>query len=269
MKVTAISSCYIGPQISPEQFISEHFFLYLIKGTMNGYDGNKNYNLKSGECCLVRKNHLARYNKQKVDNAFEKVVVVFDEPFLRNYQEKHNVSLTNFSSADAFVAIRKNELIPNFLRSLEPYYNGEGQINPTFADIKREELLLILLQSNPDLASVFFDFSSPEKIDLEAYMNRNYRFNVSIERFAYLTGRSLSVFKRDFEKIFYKTPSRWLVQKRLLEGYFLIEKKNKKPSEIYLDLGFEDLSHFSFAFKKRFGLAPTQLAERTEVINNN
>ncbi len=89
-------------------------------------------------------------------------------------------------------------------------------------------------------------------------MNKNYKFNVSIERFAYLTGRSLSAFKRDFEKVFNSTPGNWLVQKRLKEAYFLINKKSKKPSDIYLDLGFEDLSHFSFAFKKLFGFAPTQ-----------
>jgi len=90
-------------------------------------------------------------------------------------------------------------------------------------------------------------------------MNRNFKFNVSIERFAYLTGRSLSAFKRDFKATFNETPNHWLVQKRLQEAYFLIEKKNKKPSEIYVDLGFEDLSHFSFAFKKVFGLTPTEL----------
>jgi AraC-like DNA-binding protein len=267
MKVTTITSCYIGPQISPEQFIAEHFFLYLIKGTMEGYDGHKNYSLKPGECCMVRKNHLARYNKQKVENEFEKVVVIFDEPFLINFQKKHTIPLTGFSSGDAFLAIRKNALIPNFLRSLEPYYTNEGKIDATFADIKREELLLILLRSNPELASIVFDFTSPEKIDLEAFMNRNYKFNVSVERFAYLTGRSLSAFKRDFEKIFQDTPSHWIVQKRLREAYFLIENKNKKPSAIYLDLGFEDLSHFSFAFKKLFGIAPTQLAEQRQPIS--
>jgi AraC-like DNA-binding protein len=50
------------------------------------------------------------------------------------------------------------------------------------------------------------------------------------------------------------------VKRRLQESHFLIEQKNKKPTEIYLDLGFEDLSHFSHAFKKLFGLTPTELS---------
>ena len=92
-------------------------------------------------------------------------------------------------------------------------------------------------------------------------MNRNFKFNVNIERFAYLTGRSLSAFKRDFKTTFNTTPNHWLVQKRLLEAHFLMDKENKKPSEIYLDLGFEDLSHFSYAFKKLFNYTPTELME--------
>ena len=49
---------------------------------------------------------------------------------------------------------------------------------------------------------MLFDFNEPFKIDLEAYMNMNYTFNVPMEKFAKLTGRSLATFKRDFKKIF-------------------------------------------------------------------
>ncbi len=97
------------------------------------------------------------------------------------------------------------------------------------------------------------------KIDLEAFMNRNFHFNVELKRFAYLTGRSLATFKRDFEKIFHVSPSRWLLQKRLQEAHHLILDKGAAASDIYLDLGFEDLSHFSFAFKKMYGVSPSKV----------
>jgi AraC-like DNA-binding protein len=229
---------------------------------MHGYDGNKNYTLRSGEYCIVRKNHLARYNKLKENDEFEKVFIIFDESFLKKFQEKHKTNSAKFTSKEAFIRLDQNELIPNLIRSLMPYYNRSGRIDGTFAELKREELLLILLKLKPELSGVFFDYGIPEKINLEAFMNRNFKFNVSIQRFAYLTGRSLSAFKRDFKEIFNETPNRWLIRKRLQEAHFLIDKKNKKPSEIYLDLGFEDLSHFSYAFKKQFGLTPTELAAR-------
>ena len=265
-KADKINSCYIGPEISPEEFIAEHFFLYLARGKMHGYDGKRNNTLQSGEYCIVRKNHLARYNKEKENDEFKKVVVIFDELFLKKFQNRHHPIIPNFQSGRAFFPLKPNELVPHFIHSLMPYYDGFGKIDNRFSDIKREELLLILLQTNPKLGAILFDFGIPEKIDLEAFMIKNYKFNVNLERFAYLTGRSLSAFKRDFEKIFNDTPSHWLIQKRLDEAHFLLEKKNKKASDIYLDLGFEDLSHFSFAFKKRFGHSPTEVKKQKTAV---
>jgi AraC-like DNA-binding protein len=102
------------------------------------------------------------------------------------------------------------------------------------------------------------DFSEPHKIDLEKFMISNYHFNVPVEKFAQLTGRSLAGFKRDFQKVFDMAPRQWLQEKRLMEARYLIEKKNQKPSAIYLDLGFESLSHFSHSFKRKFGKTPTE-----------
>lgn len=259
MRITEIRSCYIGPEISPEQFIPETFFLYLAKGTMHGYDGSKHQTLKAGEYCLVRKNRLVRYNKLKEHDEFEKVIIILDEKFLKKFQEKHKASRGKFTSTEAFIRLKHAPAMPAFIQSLMPYYSRSGKIDGAFADLKREELLLLLLRSQPGLSGLFFDYGIPEKINLEAFMNRNFRFNVKIQRFAFMTGRSLSAFRRDFKQTFHETPNRWLVRKRLQEARFLIEKKNKKPSEVYLELGFEDLSHFSYAFKKQFGLSPSKL----------
>ncbi|MEQ9440274.1 MAG: AraC family transcriptional regulator [Cyclobacteriaceae bacterium] len=235
---------------------------------MTVYDGHKEYTIKAGDFGIARRNHLAKYNKQKVDAQFEKVVIIFDQKFLKSFKEQHNYSTAHAEVNDAIIKLDKNPFVENFIQSLALYFNDNGAIHQDFLNVKRTELLLILLKNNPALASVFFDFSQPQKIDLEAFMSKNYKFNISVERFAYLTGRSLSAFKRDFKKVFNDTPSHWLVQKRLREAYFLIDRKGRRPSDIYLELGFEDLSHFSFAFKKVFGQAPTQLAERKSEPDN-
>jgi hypothetical protein len=198
MKSSKIISCYIGPAISPEQFISEHFFLYLVSGSMLAYDGNKEHKIKAGDYGIARRNHLTKYNKQPDNGRFEKVVILFDQEFLKsfNYQYRHSVEKTKLSGA--IIKLNKNHLVENFIQSLTPNFNEKGIIDKDFADVKRSELLLILLKENPQLENIFFDFGDPEKLDLEAFMNRNFRFNVSLNRFAYLTGRSLTTFKRDF-----------------------------------------------------------------------
>ena len=124
--------------------------------------------------------------------------------------------------------------------------------------LKVKEGVKLLLLAMPGLRNFLFDFSEPYKIDLENFMLGNFHFNVPIEKFAQLTGRSLAGFKRDFQKIFGMAPRHWLQEKRLTEARYLIESKNKKASAIYLDLGFESLSHFSHSFKKKFGKTPTE-----------
>ena len=258
MKNSPIASCFVTPSLSTEQFIPDHCFMYLVAGSMLAYDGSKDYTIRPGDCGIGRRNHMVKYTKQPDNGAFKKLFVLFEQDFLKEFNESHKFTPQSTKPSNAIIPLEKNALMSSFIESLTPYFNERGVLDNQFLQVKRTELLLVLLKTDPSLANIFFDFSNPEKVDLEEFMNRNFRFNVSIERFAYLTGRSLSAFKRDFEKVFDSTPSHWLVQKRLEEAHYLINKKGKKPTDIYLDLGFEDLSHFSFAFKKLFGYPPTQ-----------
>jgi len=63
-------------------------------------------------------------------------------------------------------------------------------------------------------------------------------------------------------QVFETTPEKWLQKKRLEQARYLIAEKKQRPSEVYLEVGFANLSHFSFAFKKQFGLTPTELTEK-------
>jgi AraC family transcriptional regulator, exoenzyme S synthesis regulatory protein ExsA len=83
-------------------------------------------------------------------------------------------------------------------------------------------------------------------------------YNLSLEEIAHFTGRSLASFKRDFKKISPLSPHKWLMQKRLQVAREKIMTEGKKVSDVYLEVGFKDLSHFSRAYKEAFGYSPTQ-----------
>lgn len=248
-----------------EHFIPDHLFLYVVKGSVSFFDGSVSYAYKAGECCIIRKNCLAKFRMTESAEEFEPIMFCLDEAFLQGFQKKHKAVSSTAKATSTIIKVKKSQFLDLFIRSLEPYYKGHMQLEEGFEDIKYEELLIILLKTEPQLAGTFFNYDKPSKINLEEFMNRNYKFNVSVDRFAFLTGRSLSAFKRDFKEIFNDTPTHWLVQKRLQEAYFLIDKKNKKPNEVYLELGFETMSHFSYAFKQKFGLTLSALvAQRTK-----
>jgi hypothetical protein len=180
------------PEILKEQFIPDNVFLYIVKGEIRFFDGKQIHSLKAGECGVARKNNLAKFIV--ADNAFEPVLFCFEEDFLRAFQKKYHIQ-SSATAKDVLFKIRNTTMIAEFISSIKPYYKDVMELDEAFEDLKYEELLIILLKNQPELADLFFDFAAPGKIDLEDFMNRNYKFNVSLNRFAMLTGRSLSALK--------------------------------------------------------------------------
>jgi AraC-like DNA-binding protein len=253
-------SCYLARTREGEQFIPEHVFSYQIAGTLTVKDGEKEYVSNEGDFRLSRRNHLVKFIKQPPANGeFKAISIYLDQETLRDFSMEYGYKAEKRIEDDAVLNLKPDPLYKSYMESLLPYNDTEKHISDELQSLKLREAILILLQANPELKNVLFDFSEPGKIDLEAFMKKNFHFNVQLKRFAYLTGRSLATFKRDFEKIFHLSPSRWLLKRRLQEAYYLIKEKGQPASDVYLELGFEDLSHFSFAFKKTYGVAPSKI----------
>jgi AraC-like DNA-binding protein len=190
--------------------------------------------------------------------AYESLVISLQENLLRKIALEENLTAEGNYSGPPNIRIPSNTFLQGFFQSIMPYAGGAaGALSEDMGTLKVKEAVKLLSHTLPSLRDFLFDFSEPHKIDLERFMVSNYHFNVPVERFAQLTGRSLAGFKRDFQKIFHMPPRHWLQETRLNEARHLIETKHQKPSAIYLDLGFESLSHFSHSFKKKFGKAPT------------
>jgi transcriptional regulator GlxA family with amidase domain len=79
---------------------------------------------------------------------------------------------------------------------------------------------------------------------------------LGLEEFARLCNRSLSSFKRDFQKQFGMSPGKWLLEKRLDHAHNLLNNTDKTVTEAAFETGFESRPHFSRAFRERFGISP-------------
>ena len=254
-------SCYYSKKSEGEQFVSEHVFSYQISGTLTVNNGQAEYVVRAGDFRFIRRNQLVKFTKQpSADGVFKSISIYLDQETLKSFSREFAVENPSVSDDTPQVVLLKEKLLfKSFMDSLSPYISPDAMIPDSLAVLKQREAVLILLQANPELKSVLFDFTTPEKIDLESFMLRNFKFNVHLNRFAYLTGRSLATFKRDFRHIFKTSPNKWLQQKRLQEAHYLIKNKQMTAGEVYLEVGFENLSHFSFAFKKEFGVPPSKL----------
>ena len=239
----------------------EHSTLVLqVSGQFTLETASQKISMRKGEMLLIRKNQLGEITKMPLEGEdYQTIVISLKEDLLRKIALEEQVEIEQKYTGQPNLLIPGNDFLHGFFQSVIPYVrNPKEKITTAMGMLKVREAVQLLLHAQIELKEFLFDFSEPHKIDLEKFMLSNFHFNVPVEKFAQLTGRSLAAFKRDFQKIFDMPPRQWLQETRLTEARHLIEKKNKKPSAIYLDLGFESLSHFSHSFKKKFGKAPTE-----------
>jgi AraC-like DNA-binding protein len=249
-------------------FLRHHTLVLQVSGHFTLETSAQKVSMGKGEMLLIGKNQLGTLTKMPASNEenYETIVISLQEDLLRKIALEEQIEVRQKYTGPLNILIPTNDFLKGYFQSVIPYIRNPAEsITTDIGILKVKEGVKLLLHAMPQLSSLLFDFSEPHKIDLEEFMLDNFHYNLPIEKFAGLTGRSLAGFKRDFQKTFGMAPRHWLLEKRLTEARNLIENKNKKPSAIYLDLGFESLSHFSHSFKKKFGKAPTEWAGR--VVN--
>jgi len=255
-----VYSCSFDRQYGYEQFVPHHVLAFQFSGETHIQHQSGKLILKKNQMLLAQKNQLAKTLKiPATDKVYKIISVILTDAALQQYALDNLIHENKNYTGERNLLLKPDALLKSYFRSLLPYAEQSEKISKKLAAMKTNEALELLLRLKSSLKSFLFDFSEPYKIDLEKFMLQNYQYNVPIEQFAKLTGRSLASFKRDFSHIFQSPPRKWLQEKRLAEAYHLIRQKKQRPNEIYLELGFENLSHFYTSFKQKFGVTPANI----------
>jgi AraC-like DNA-binding protein len=243
-----------------EMIVEEHSLVRVISGELKVIQADKTYTFGVGETHLFPRNQLATLIKYEKDGLpYKAIIVKLTNAILREfYGNKKNETVQTFKT-DKIILLTKSPLLESFFASVLPYFELDYKLPVELSKLKIQEAITLLRTINKDIDGILSDFSEPHKINIAEFMEQNYMFNMPMEKFSYLTGRSLTTFKRDFKKAFNTTPQKWLTEKRLELAHYQLSEKRRKPIDIFYEVGFENLSHFSYAFKKQFGLTPTEL----------
>lgn len=237
-----------------------HALIYVNSGVLIVNDVENETIVNAGECAFIRRDHRTTMNKKSlVDVNYQGITLTFKRNMLREYfnQLSKNDIPDQIEAPKAHVIkINKRPDITSLFQSLTPYF--ESGVEPTneVIKLKLQEGIHVLLNTNKYFFPMLFDFTSTWKIDILDFLNENYMYDLSMEDIAIYTGRSLSTFKRDFSGLSDVTPQKWLINKRLQVAYEKLQNNKGKASDIYIEVGFKNLSHFYTAFKKQFGYTP-------------
>ncbi|MFV0482818.1 MAG: helix-turn-helix transcriptional regulator [Bacteroidales bacterium] len=242
--------------------VKNHTLVYIYSGELELHNGDEIMNIRTGECAFLRKNHKVNFTrKSRGDEQFRAIFLEFSRAFLRDYYRNMDKSLlpTGIKDCDInIVRVKQTPDIKSLFMSITPYFESGEKPTKELIDLKLREGIHAILNINNKTAVTLFDFIEPWKIDLKEFMEENYMHNLSLEEIASFTGRSLATFKRDFKKISDISPQKWIITRRLDEANRLIKDEKKAVSDVYVNVGFKSLSHFSQAYKRQFGQAPTK-----------
>jgi AraC-like DNA-binding protein len=252
-------SCKKEIHYSRELILPQPALVRVLSGEVRIAAADRRYNFYAGDTLLIPRNQLGRLTKLPLDGQpCMAVSILFRREILQQYYAAHPIAPLQYHMADLKV-MDDHPLLESLFNSLLPYFKLADALPADLASFKIEEAIRVLRAIDKSVDQLLVDFEEPGKQDLVDFMEKNFMFNLSMEKFGYLTGRSLTTFKKDFEKAFKSTPGKWLTHKRLELAHYQIFEKKRRPSEVYIDVGFENLSHFSFAFKKQFGYNPTSV----------
>lgn len=259
---TIVESCLYQSEQADAALLAQHEIIYVLNGSIRVSIGGHKVAIAQNEAILLKKGTYFNFlKKASLENTkYESILFFIQDQFIADFFAHYSIYISEVApDALPFYKISQNSLLDAFMISLVPYFDSSLSGNKDFIRLKTFELLFNLAESNMALLKNLVGLHHHPSHDLVSIMENNYLKNLSLPQYAALSNRSLSTFKRDFERIFRTSPHKWILEKRLSTAFQLLKNGVKKPGDVYLELGFEDFSHFSKAFKKQFGLRPSEV----------
>ncbi len=246
-----------------EIFLSSVAILYVVQGQqiIKNYDGDKVI-VEQGQALYLSRDMYVVSDFVTRNSKFEAVIFFFEEEFIERKSRRD----TPTKKTNRDIPILSETLqVKKYISSLLDVYRNTDN-NKEILDLKLSELIALIRaqQGGETFLTLFDSFSRPkEKRDIQEFMQQNYLKNLNVNDYALLTGRSRSTFMRDFKSLYNTTPNQWLIDRRLEKAYQLLIQNNLNVTETAFEVGYENVSHFIEAYKKKFSVTPKQSKKET------
>lgn len=240
--------------------LNRHMFSFLQTGKKQVHFADTSVLVDNSQSLLLKKGNCLWSELLDTEEIYYCKLFFFSEKRLKEFIQKHIKENQEHKEALSYFVIENDSYFHSYLNSLSTIMDAPVGFMDTLLKVKFEELLLYLINKyGAKFESYLLSLVTEEVSPLKKVVEKNVYTSLTLEEVAFLCNMSLSTFKRHFIKEFDMSPGRWFRDKRLLKAKELILKEGLKSSEVYLDLGYNNLSNFSSAFKSKFGVNPSEI----------
>ena len=240
--------------------LTMHMFSFLQVGEKQINLPNASLKIDSNQSILIKKGNCIWSELIHKEESYHCRLLFFSEKRLKEFLHKHTLGKVDLKQTASHFIIENDRYIKSYLSSLSTIISAPKIFLNNLLSVKFEELLLYLLNKyKKPFESYLYSLISDEACPFQKLITQHIHSNLSLEEIAFLSHMSLSTFKRKFFRKYGITPGKWFKDQRLQKAKELLTHKNVKPSDIYLDFGYNNLSNFSIAFKNKFGINPSEV----------
>lgn len=241
--------------------LSMNMFSFLQVGKKQVHFANTSKAVNNKQSLLLKKGNWLWTELLETEAIYYCKLFFFSENKLTHFLGKYTNNVNPYKEEVPYFVIENDDYIASFINSLSSVTFLDSGYSDALLSLKLEEIMLYLLNKYGTgfeyyLRSLISNELSPFKNIVE----NNVHSNLKLEEIAFLCNMSLSTFKRHFINEYHESPGKWLQDKRLQKAKELLQVGHLKASDIYLDIGYNNLSNFSVAFKKKFGFSPTDIS---------
>ena len=256
-----IDQCFVTAGERGTFFLEQHLLYVVLGGSVKLTCGRQSWTVGKNEMILLRRAQSVSYEKQGSEETglFESQLFAINDELLKDFLTLHQVQIPQMKEELGTQVSPMSERLVAYCWSLSPYFNDPSQINPGLLRLKVMELLYNVMDCSKNIFRQMLQLRQPVKTDIHRVVEENYTSPISLDELAYLSGRSLSSFKRDFQDIYGEPPARWIRKRRSSKAHELLHSSNLSVSDVAYSLGFENPTHFSRIFKQQYGYAPSRL----------
>lgn len=232
---------------------------FLLQGSKEVYGNNSTLSIENSEFLVMKSGHCLMTEKLSEKQQYRSFLLFFSNEILLKLAQKNKLLPSKQKAYTSVYAFNYDSFVTGFVKSLIDISKLSKKTQQRILELKLEEIILYLSDKfGTDFLYSLIANSDNVTNKFMQTIESNKLNKLTLKELAFLCNMSVSSFKRQFEKQYAESPIKWFQNQRLEHAHYLIHKEKKSSSEIYYDIGYENLSSFIQAYKTKYGVTPKQ-----------
>lgn len=248
--------------------LSRNALGYVLHGTKYIYTGDQCRKASEGCLFYLSAGHQYIENTPDEGRPFEQIIFYYTPDELKrivlNLNLNYDLKISNQHACkectgSSHAVVEGWRSLDHFFTTTAEYIHDEGFRRDRTAELIKFTELIYLIVSHGDscLKNRLMSNLDEEDEEFEQAIYDSIFTGMSIEDLAAHTNRSVTAFKKEFQRHFKTPPHKWFITQRLNHAKLMLISTKKSVGEIGAECGYANTSHFIKLFRKECGMTPS------------